>query len=271
MKEVSIADIETMPYTDFVGLVNQWNVLPGAYSTISKWSVFGRVIPTSHVLDIACTTGFSLRELSLLNGCSGEGIDISVCSVEMANYNKEKYAPKTKLNYSVADGYEFEPKQRPTHVVIGASLQFFRDPQKMMERIIGFLGEEGIILASPFFAVSELPKSVLEQSRCVFGITPTATSYKETMKRYASLEILSEDKSKLVKETDEEITSYCHSTIERACKIRNINNKKLYDVMFDRLFAIKKASNDLREHQEYSALVLRYRASTYPHRYVELF
>jgi hypothetical protein len=41
--------------------------------------------------------------------------------------------------------------------------------------------------------------------------------------------------------------------------------------MYDRLYEIKKMSNDLRPYQMYSVLVLRYRKAVYPNRFVELF
>jgi len=31
-KEITVNEIKAMSYTDFVGFINQWNVLPGSHS-----------------------------------------------------------------------------------------------------------------------------------------------------------------------------------------------------------------------------------------------
>ena len=62
--------VKSISYTDFVGLINQWNVLPGSYNTLSKWANFSGLNKKSRLLEVACTTGFSSRELALLSGCS---------------------------------------------------------------------------------------------------------------------------------------------------------------------------------------------------------
>ena len=45
-KESSMVDLDYLKglsYPDFVGFINQWNVLPGAYTTLSKWIAFSRI------------------------------------------------------------------------------------------------------------------------------------------------------------------------------------------------------------------------------------
>lgn len=272
-KESSIMPdyIKNLSYTDFVGLINQWNVLPGSYVTLSKWTRFSDLNKKSNLLEVACTTGFSSRELALLSGCKGEGFDLSVKSVKMANYNKEKYAPDINFSYKVADGYKFETKKPFTHIVVGASLGFFPDPAKMLEKCISMLTDGGYILASPFYVTKQIPEILIKRAQKVFEIIPTSVPYKEIMKLYNKLEVVFEERNDLVQETEEELHHYCKSTIDRACKMLKIENKDVYKAMYDRLYEVKKMSNDLRPYQMYSVLVLRYRKNVYPNRFVELF
>ncbi len=270
-QEITPKLIREFSYTEFVGFVNQWNVLPGAYSTLSKWAVHSRMGEDSRLLEIGCTTGFSSRELATLTNCSGEAFDLSKLSVEMAKYNKKRYAPETDISYKVADGYKYKSQNNFTHIAVGASLKFFPDPEKMMNICLDLLEDGGYILASPFYVTSEIPDNLIKRAEKVFGITPTAESYKEIMQLYNKLEIIYQDRNKLRKETEKELEYYCKSTIDRACEIRNIDDEELYKVMFERLLEIKKMSNDLRPYQEYSTLVLRFRKSVYPNRFVELF
>lgn len=263
--------IRQLSYTDFVGLINQWNVLPGSHVTLSKWACFSGLNKNSRLLEVACTTGFSSRELALLSGCSGEGFDLSKKSIKMADYNKEQYAPKIDFSYSVADGYKYKSDKPFTHIVVGASLGFFSDPAKMLERCISMLEDGGYILASPFYVTKPLPQALVKRAQKVFNITPTGVSYKEIMKSYNNLEVIFEERSSLVQETGEELNYYCKCTIDRACKMLDITDKKVYEAMYKRLYEVKKMSNDLRPYQMYSVLVLRYRKAVYPNRFVELF
>ena len=80
--------IKQLSYTDFVGFINQWNVLPGSYSTLSKWAVYSKMNKNSRLLEVACTTGFSSRELATLTGCSGEGFDLSEGSIEVRSSHR---------------------------------------------------------------------------------------------------------------------------------------------------------------------------------------
>ncbi|MDD3607190.1 MAG: class I SAM-dependent methyltransferase [Candidatus Moranbacteria bacterium] len=269
--EITPEYVKKISYTDFVGLINQWNVLPGSYVTLSKWAQFSGLNKKSKLLEVACTTGFSSRELALLSGCSGEGFDLSEKSVKMANYNKKKYAPGINFSYIVADGYGYKAKNKFTHVVVGASLGFFPDPQRMLERCISMMSEGGYILASPFYVTKPLPEVLIKRAQKVFDITPTSVAYKEIMRLYNKLEIMFEERNELVQETEEELHYYCKSTIDRACDMLKIKDEETYNSMYDRLYEIKKMSNDLRPYQMYSVLVLRYRKSVYPNRFVELF
>lgn len=272
-KELSITSdyIKSLSYTDFVGLINQWNVLPGAYVTLSKWVCFSGLNKKSNLLEVACTTGFSSRELALLSGCKGEGFDLSEKSVEMANYNKKKYAPNINFSYMVADGYKFKTKKLFTHIVVGASLGFFPDSAKMLEKCITMLSDNGYILASPFYIVKQMPDVLIKRAQKIFEITPTSVSYKDIMKLYNKLDVVFEEKNDLVQETEEELHHYCKSTIDRASTMLKIEDKDVYKTMYNRLYEIKKMSNDLRPYQMYSVLVLRYRKKVYPNRFVELF
>jgi 2-polyprenyl-3-methyl-5-hydroxy-6-metoxy-1,4-benzoquinol methylase len=263
--------IKSLSYTDFVGLINQWNVLPGSHVTLSKWSCFSGLNSNSRLLEVACTTGFSSRELAILSGCCGEGFDLSEKSIDMAKYNKEKYAPNIDFKYSVADGYRYQSSKKFTHIAVGASLGFFPNPAKMLDRCVSMLNDGGYILASPFYVIKKIPEVLIKRAQKVFGITPTRVSYKEIMKSYNKLEVIYEERNNLVKETKGELDYYCKSTIDRACQMLGITDQKIYQAMYQRLFEIKKMSNDLRPYQMYSVLVLRYRKSIYPNRFVELF
>jgi len=271
LEEITVEKIEKMSYTDFVGFINQWNVLPGSFNTLSKWKVFSNLDKNSNILEIACSTGFSSREIASLSNCKGKAFDISKLSIASAIKNKKIYTPKIKINYFVENAYKFNTKERFTHILLGATLKFFTKEEEIFKKCIAHLEEGGFILASPFYAKSQIPRGLILKSQKIFGITPTTEPYKDIIKIYRGLEVIYEERNNLVKETDEELEHYCNSTAERACKERKIKNKDLYDAIYKRLLEIKKTTNELRNYQGYLVLVLRYRKKIYPKRYVELF
>lgn len=263
--------IRNLSYTDFVGVVNQWNVLPGAYSTLNKWIVMSRITKDARVLECASTTGFSSRELALLTGCKAEGFDISKKSIETAEYNKKLYAPMADLKYFVADGYKFNTSKKYSHIIVGAALKFFPDPEKMLEKLIGMLDDGGYILATPFYISRPIPQVLIDKAKKVFEFDITTAGYHDIMSLYNKLEIQYEERNDIMQETEDEMQYYCSSTINRVSIELNIKDPVILDAMNERLFEIKRMSNDLRPYQNYSVLVLRYRKSTYPNRYTELF
>lgn len=273
-ENITAVFIQKLSYPDFIGFINQWNTPPGSYSTLSKFATFSKITNQSHILEVACTTGFSSRELAVMTGCSGVGFDLSENSIKMANFNKKHYAPNINISYKVADGYTFEQQKKFTHIIVGGGLRFFSNPEKMLARCIEMMKDGGYILATPYYQTHQMPQILVQHTHNALGIPIEAFSYfmyKDIMKLFNKLEIIFEERNELVQETDEELAYYCKSVIDRACKIHKISNKKIYEAMYKKLFAIRKLINKGRSYQKYCVLVLRYRKSVYPNRFVALF
>lgn len=272
MKNLSVRHIKELSYTSFLGLINQWNVPPGAYETINKWVTFSNMDKNSHSLEIATSTGFSLRESSILSGCSGIGIDISEDSIKAAKLNKRKYQPNSEIEYIVGDAYNYVTNKPFSHVIIGAALRFFDNPEKVIEKCVkDFWESEGYLLSCEFYVTNNIPQSLIRQAYDVFQIQVTQIPYKEVMSVYEGLELTYEDRKEPIPETEKELQYYCKCTIDRVVKEKGIKDEEIYQALFDRLYLIKKTSNDLREFQNYNILVHRYRKNLFPNRYVELF
>lgn len=261
-----------LAYTDFVGYVNQTNVPPGAYSTINQWAVFSRLSPESRILEVACTSGFSIRELVRFSGVSGVGFDLSHKAVKAAQNNASTLGSRSdRLAFVQADGYQFESAERFSHVVVGAALGFFPDQEKMLQKITSHMNDRAYLLASPFYCVREMPSDIVEAARKVLGITPTLKPYKDVLRVFKGLDVLYENRCAIECETAEEIEHYCQSTIERFAKEKSVADERALEVAFARLKQIRDVTNALRPYQGYSVMVLGFDRATYPARYVELF
>jgi len=272
-EQLTVNQINEMSYTDFVGLVNQWNVPPGAYETVNEWSVFGHVDQDSRVLEAACTTGFSLRELSLMTGCSGVGIDISAASVESANRTKEIHAPAADIDYRVENALTHMPDgEKYSHVMFGAALRFFPSSEEALGHFVtNLVQDRGFLLSNEFFTTKPIPAELIERAESVFNMTPTTVGYDEIMEPYKGLRRLHNQTHPIRQETQEQLDHYCDSSIARAQVELQLTDTKILEAMRSRLMDVKKMSNDLRPYQGYTTLVHQYVEGEYGQRYTELF
>lgn len=150
--------IADMSYTAFVAFVNQTNVPPGSYSTLTKWKNNSNLNADSQVLEVACTTGFSINALVKDVGCKGVGIDLCKDSVGQARVNANDMGVGDKVDFKAVDGTVFESESKFSHVVVGAGLGFFPQPELMVENICRLFGASGYLLASPFYTVGDIPQ-----------------------------------------------------------------------------------------------------------------
>lgn len=264
-------EVWSAPYPDFIAMVNQTNVPPGAHTTLNTWALHSRLGPESTLLDVACTTGFTSRELARLTGCAAVGFDLSKDAVALACYNHHTTAPELDLSYVQADGRTFDPGRRFTHIAVGAALGFFPDPAAMAARLLHHLHDGGHILAAPFWSDADLPEQIADLRRDVFGITSPLEARHQALTLFHGLDVLHQQDHHITPETDEDIDHYCASTITRACAQAGVDDSAVREAMLDRLRQIKHATNRLRKYLRYSVLVLRYNAADHPARYVELF
>ncbi|MEV8322218.1 class I SAM-dependent methyltransferase [Kitasatospora sp. NPDC056731] len=263
--------VRATSYPDFVAMINQTNVMPGAHATLNTWALHSRLGPHHRLLDVACTTGFTSRELARLTGCTATGFDLSHDSVNLARYNHHILDATLHLTYHQADGTTYRPDHTYSHVAVGAALGFFPDPPAMANRLLGFLDNGGYVLAAPFWAPEPLPDHAAAVRRDVFGITSPMETRHQALGLFGGLDVLHQADHTLTPEPDDAIEHYCQSTVDRACAQSGNTDPAVRTAMTDRLREIKHATNVLRAHQRYTVLVLRYDASAHPNRYVELF
>lgn len=269
---IKIEDLKKMPYTEFISFAHQWNIPPGSFVTLNEWAIFSRINKDSRILEIASTTGFSSREIARITGCSAVGIDICSSSVERAQFNHQLYAKNLDLEYICMDACDYKSEKKFTHIILGAALGFFENPEKMINNLKELLEDDGMILVSPYYLKGDkLPKDLIEKTKKVIEINPTNFDYYEAIKPYENFEVLYENRKEIIPETEEQMEKYSRETINTACKFHNITDEEIIEYMYQRMYEIKNICNELHKYFGYSVIVLRYRKNIYPNRYVELF
>lgn len=269
---IKIEDLKKMPYTEFISFAHQWNIPPGSFVTLNEWAIFSRINKDSRILEIASTTGFSSREIARITGCSAVGIDICSSSVERAQFNHQLYAKNLDLEYICMDACDYKSEKKFTHIILGAALGFFENPEKMINNLKELLEDDGMILVSPYYLKGDkLPKDLIEKTKKVIEINPTNFDYYEAIKPYENFEVLYENRKEIIPETEEQMEKYSRDTINTACKFHNITDEEIIEYMYQIMYEIKNICNELHKYFGYSVIVLRYRKNIYPNRYVELF
>lgn len=268
---MTVDEIKRMTYTQFVAYIDQWNAPPGALDTINQWSVFGHVCSKSNILEIGCSTGISGREIARMTGCSSIGIDICQTAIESAMLNAEIYGKGLNLKYICGDACEFTTDEKFSHIIVGASLGFFKEPQKMLNRICSFFADSGYLLASPYYSTCEIPNGLKKECQRVIGITEPSAHYNSIRNMYANFELAYEKRCTIVLETKEQIEKNTRDTIQRVCELRKIINEDVKKAMYDRFYEIKVIKNELHKYQAYSVLVLRYLKEVYPYHLLDLY
>ena len=96
-------EVWDLTYPDFVGAIGQENCPPGAMNAVNAWIERGEINAHSHVLDLACSTGFSSRRLAKLAHCTSEGVDLSEIAIQNGRVLAKKDGVADKTNYQVGD------------------------------------------------------------------------------------------------------------------------------------------------------------------------
>jgi SAM-dependent methyltransferase len=267
--ELTVSQVEAMPYSDFVATINQTNVPPGAYSTLMDWKLYSGLRDDSRLIEVACSTGFTSRELAGLAGCVAHGFDLSPAAIERAVQNAGARARDGRLRYDVCDGYDFRPLWSPTHVAVGAALGFFPDPDRMMDRILSWFDQPGYVLGADF-SYRDPSEEAVRLRRDTFGIVGQMRQAEDVHKIYEGLNLYFCRSYTPLIETPGDIASYCTATIRRFVEQSGGVASDVAKAAYERLLGIKRATNTLRRFQTYHIFVYHHEGGRQP-RYVELF
>lgn len=248
--------IQHSSYPDFVGLTGQENTPPGAYKTIHKWVDQAKITQDSFVLDLACSTGFSGREVNAYTGARVHGIDISRVSIDMArklSYNKPL------LTYEVADATKLPlPDSSFTHVLAGCNFGFISNREQARTEVARVLQVGGMLCVSSFYYIKTPPPELLERVKDVIGFAPGIERDYNYWKSFFATEftLQFERVSKLKIYNNRKLERAVRQAIKTSPGLRKASDSEK-DVARDRLLATRRVLNEHRRYQELSVAVWR--------------
>jgi SAM-dependent methyltransferase len=246
-------EILDLNYPDFVAFLEQENTPPGADYTLKYWVQEGQINSKSHVFDLACTTGFSLRRASQLTGCSGFGLDISKTAIDQASI----FAAKEELSsigFVHGDATDIPFKdQFFTHILGGSNFSFIQAREKGLVEVARVLKPAGFLCVSNYFYNKPPTVQTLDSVEKAIGFRPSAEWTEAYWNEFLSTHfaLFKSDQFQLPVNTDDEIRTSIQNQLNR-------NSKKLgsaeLKVCADRLFEIRKVLN---EHRRYQTIALQ--------------
>ena len=157
-------DIEALNYADFVAFIGQVNTPPGSGSTLRWWIDKAKVSEQSHVLDLACTTGFSSREASISTRCSTFGVDISADAICIAKANARERGVESRCEYVTGNAEEIPAADGSfTHVFGGCNFAFIHDRGRALDETRRVLKGEGTLCISGFHYLRPPPAGLVDE------------------------------------------------------------------------------------------------------------
>lgn len=160
-------------YTDLIGRAKIENDPPGGISTVQWWLDEAGITAEDRVLDLACSTGFSSRNIAGLTGAKSVGIDISAPSIETAIEFVEESGLSDRCSFELgnAEKLSFENESFSV-VVVGSVFGFISDKQAALRECSRVLLPGGRLCVGSFYFRSIPETSLLDEVEQQIGFRP---------------------------------------------------------------------------------------------------
>ena len=145
-------EIKSLPFLKDHPLAKEWKLRHKSTNRVCKYfeDRKGKVL-----IDIGCGNGWFSHLLSNNTELEVIGLDINTSELEQA----AKVFPGDKLKFLYGDIFSLNiPKESVDYFTMNASIQYFPNPDKLLERLVFLLKPRGEIhiIDSPFYSASEL-------------------------------------------------------------------------------------------------------------------
>lgn len=256
MIDSSIAEnIEKMTYPDFVAFLGQKNTPPGGLHSLKRWVDLAEICSQSMVLDLACSNGFSSREVAKITNCSGKGVDLSVPAIAVANEEAVRAGMEHLLHYQIGDAsYLPFDDQLFSHILGGCNFSFISSRDKALSECRRTLRKNGKLCISNFFYVKKPPESLLDLVEQAIGFRPHGDWDYEWWDNFFKnkFSLLKEEIQLLPISLEEQLEKEIHNFIyEKSTYTFNLS-KDIKDACFKKLLSIRKILNEHRKYQKFS-------------------
>lgn len=170
MNPLNTDQVKRMSYADFIGIMSLENVSLAGDFTVDYWVSKAGINENSSILEIACSTGFNIRNCVLKTGASGIGIDTSKNSIESA---REKSRLHKKIQFEVGNAERLRFASNSfTHVISGMGFSFIRGRNKALKEVARVLLPRGRLLTATPYYKTKPTVDLLNKVKKVFSFRP---------------------------------------------------------------------------------------------------
>jgi len=170
MNPLSADQVKKMSYADFIGIMSLENVSLAGGFTVDYWVSKACINKKSRVLEIACSTGFNIRNCVFKTGASGVGVDVSQNSIESA---REKSHLHKKIQFKVGNAEHLRFASNSfTHVISGMGFSFIKGRDKALKEVARVLLPRGRLLTATSYYKMKPTVDLLNKVEKVFSFRP---------------------------------------------------------------------------------------------------
>jgi SAM-dependent methyltransferase len=143
-----------MDYNELIGVVRETNRPPGGFRSVAAFARAGFVLPTSKVLEVGTSTGFTAVELAQLVGCRITAIDINEESLLEARQRAERRGVEGLISFERRDATATGlPDDAFDHVFCGNVTSLVADRDAALREYRRLLRPGGFLAALPMYYV----------------------------------------------------------------------------------------------------------------------
>lgn len=247
-------EVLRLSYPDFVGFIGQNNTPPGGEATLARWIELAQICQESHLLDLACSTGFSSRIIARRTGCSGVGIDLSQKAIDAAHDEVEKDGLRGRVLFQVGDATAIPFSDDAfSHIVAGSSFGFISERSKALSECKRALKRGGNLCIGTFYYHRSPPNVLLESVREGVGFLPDRKWSRKWWHSFFGQELTlkQEEDYELRTLSDSDVTSTAWETIFKKSQALQDQTDEIRQTCFERF---NKTRLVLNEHRKYQRL-----------------
>lgn len=243
-------------YSDFVSFIEAENTPPLGFDALNFWMENSVISSNSLILDLACNTGFSSRNIVLSTNCKGFGIDISNVAIKQAVKKSQQLNIGEKISYieGNAENLPFD-NNLFTHVIAGCCLSFIADKDKALTEVNRVLSHRGKFCVSNFFYKSPPPQNLVHAIENYLGFKPSTDwdiKYWNSIIHNANFQIVQEDIYNIYPQPVSEIEYLVGITFQKSPMLMDLSVAE-YNEFYDYFLSTRLLLN---EHRKYQGILL---------------
>ncbi|QGY30391.1 class I SAM-dependent methyltransferase [Pantoea cypripedii] len=252
-------NINAMSYPDFLGFLGVDNTPPGGIFTLDYWIEKSSINADSHLLDLACSTGFSARNIVNKTGCHATGVDISARSIEAASQISIQNNLSERVNFFLGNAESLSLADDCfSHITAGCCFGFFSNKKAALREAKRVLKKDGYLCISSFYYDSKPDDEILSLVEKYIGFRPDVIWDYNYWVNFFSEEflIVHEELFDLPVYSEDEIEENVNRSVCERPAFKFLSQEQ-QQVAFDRYFDTRLILNEHAKYQSVALWVMR--------------